>query len=157
MDLEQLLDLGTEELIQLLPARARRRIGRGLKRKPLALIKKLREAKKNAPAGEWQGLARQGLAAAKHCGGPRLNTETSTAGREELVGCHRCSHVACVPHSCRNAVTHVARGTGASATPAAYSWLDGVEALTGMCRRGSGHGCTLCSCNATVVAVFMRF
>ncbi len=52
VDLEQLLDLGTEELIQLLPARARRRIGRGLKRKPLALIKKLREAKKNASAGE---------------------------------------------------------------------------------------------------------
>jgi small subunit ribosomal protein S15e len=52
VDLEQLLDLGTEELIQLMPARARRRIGRGLKRKPLALIKKLREAKKNAQPGE---------------------------------------------------------------------------------------------------------
>ena len=63
MDLEQLLDLGTEELIQLLPARARRRIGRGLKRKPLALIKKLREAKKNAAAGEGQGPASHGLAA----------------------------------------------------------------------------------------------
>jgi hypothetical protein len=63
VDLEQLLDLGTEELIQLLPARARRRIGRGLKRKPLALIKKLREAKKNAAAGEWQGPASHGLAA----------------------------------------------------------------------------------------------
>lgn len=56
VDLEQLLDLGTEELIQLLPARARRRIGRGLKRKPLALIKKLREAKKSAAAGEWPDL-----------------------------------------------------------------------------------------------------
>mmetsp|Transcript_15778 Transcript_15778/g.47528 ORF Transcript_15778/g.47528 Transcript_15778/m.47528 type:complete len:151 (-) Transcript_15778:386-838(-) len=52
VDLEQLLDLGTEELLQLMPARARRKIGRGLKRKPLALIKKLREAKKNAEEGE---------------------------------------------------------------------------------------------------------
>ena len=52
VDLEQLLDLGTEELVELLPARARRRIGRGLKKKPLALIKKLREAKKNAEPGE---------------------------------------------------------------------------------------------------------
>ena len=70
MDLEQLLDLGTEELIQLLPARARRRIGRGLKRKPLALIKKLREAKKSAPAGEWQGPASHEVAAAIQCSGP---------------------------------------------------------------------------------------
>ncbi len=52
VDLEQLLDLGTEDLLQLMPARARRKIGRGLKRKPLALIKKLREAKKNAEEGE---------------------------------------------------------------------------------------------------------
>lgn len=33
-------------------ARARRRFSRGLKRKPMALVKKLREAKKNAPPNE---------------------------------------------------------------------------------------------------------
>lgn len=52
VDLEMLLDMGTEELIELLPARARRKLNRGLKRKPLALIKKLRNAKKTAEAGE---------------------------------------------------------------------------------------------------------
>ena len=52
VDLEQLLDMGTEELTELLPARARRKLQRGLKRKPLALIKKLRNAKKTAEAGE---------------------------------------------------------------------------------------------------------
>ena len=52
VDLEQLLDMGTEELTELLPARARRKLHRGLKRKPLALIKKLRNAKKSAEAGE---------------------------------------------------------------------------------------------------------
>lgn len=51
VDLEQLLDMGTEEMAELLPARARRRIGRGLKPKSLALIKKLRDAKKNAEEG----------------------------------------------------------------------------------------------------------
>ena len=52
VDLEQLLDMGTEELTELLPARARRKLHRGLKRKPLALIKKLRNAKKSAESGE---------------------------------------------------------------------------------------------------------
>jgi small subunit ribosomal protein S15e len=52
VDLEKLLDMGTEEMAELLPARARRRIGRGLKPKSLALIKKLRDAKKNAEEGE---------------------------------------------------------------------------------------------------------
>lgn len=51
VDLEQLLDMGTEEMAELLPARARRRIGRGLKPKSVALIKKLRDAKKNAEEG----------------------------------------------------------------------------------------------------------
>lgn len=52
VDLDQLLDMNTDELVDLLHARARRRFQRGLKRKPLALIKKLRKAKKAAPAGE---------------------------------------------------------------------------------------------------------
>lgn len=52
VDLDQLLDMNTDELVDLLHARARRRFQRGLKRKPLALIKKLRKAKKEAPSGE---------------------------------------------------------------------------------------------------------
>ena len=52
VDLDQLLDMNTDELVDLLHARARRRFQRGLKRKPLALIKKLRKAKKSAPSGE---------------------------------------------------------------------------------------------------------
>nr|CAB3492862.1 unnamed protein product [Digitaria exilis] len=52
VDLDALLDMSTDDLVQLFPARARRRFQRGLKRKPMALIKKLRKAKKDAPAGE---------------------------------------------------------------------------------------------------------
>eukprot|EP00882_Tetradesmus_deserticola_P000258 GHRQ01000285.1.p1 GENE.GHRQ01000285.1~~GHRQ01000285.1.p1 ORF type:complete len:161 (+),score=66.02 GHRQ01000285.1:50-484(+) len=52
VDLDQLLDMNSDELIELFHARARRRFQRGLKRKPLALIKKLRKAKKDAAAGE---------------------------------------------------------------------------------------------------------
>jgi small subunit ribosomal protein S15e len=52
VDLEQLLELKSDDLVALLHARARRRFHRGLGRKPLALIKKLRKAKKDAAAGE---------------------------------------------------------------------------------------------------------
>ncbi|KAB1219116.1 40S ribosomal protein S15 [Morella rubra] len=70
VDLDALLDMSTDELVKLFPARARRRFQRGLKRKPMALIKKLRKAtitlvilkevlcddildqKREAPAGE---------------------------------------------------------------------------------------------------------
>ena len=52
VDLDQLLDMNTDELVELFHARARRRFQRGLKRKPLALIKKLRKAKKEAAGGE---------------------------------------------------------------------------------------------------------
>ncbi|KAJ0964978.1 hypothetical protein J5N97_026116 [Dioscorea zingiberensis] len=52
VDLDQLLDMGTDELVKLFHARARRRFQRGLKRKPMALIKKLRKAKRDAPPGE---------------------------------------------------------------------------------------------------------
>ncbi|WP_411027193.1 30S ribosomal protein S19, partial [Salmonella sp. s54925] len=52
VDLDQLLDLGSDNLMELVHARARRRFSRGLKRKPLALIKKLRKAKKEAPPME---------------------------------------------------------------------------------------------------------
>ncbi|KAG6532686.1 hypothetical protein ZIOFF_006536 [Zingiber officinale] len=52
VDLDQLLDMGLDELVKLFGARARRRFQRGLKRKPMALIKKLRKAKRDAPPGE---------------------------------------------------------------------------------------------------------
>ncbi|OEL30861.1 40S ribosomal protein S15 [Dichanthelium oligosanthes] len=52
VDLDALLDMSTDDLVQLFPARARRRFQRGLKRKPMALVKRLRKAKKEAPAGE---------------------------------------------------------------------------------------------------------
>ncbi|CAM9668351.1 unnamed protein product, partial [Ectocarpus sp. 13 AM-2016] len=46
VDLDKLLDLSMEEFMELVHARARRRMSRGLKRKPMALIKRLRKAKK---------------------------------------------------------------------------------------------------------------
>ncbi|XP_045481037.1 40S ribosomal protein S15 [Harmonia axyridis] len=49
VDLDQLLDISTEQLSELMNCRARRRFSRGLKRKPMALLKKLRKAKKEAP------------------------------------------------------------------------------------------------------------
>ncbi|XP_041465406.1 small ribosomal subunit protein uS19-like [Lytechinus pictus] len=52
VDLDQLLDMSNEQLSELLHCRARRRFKRGLKRKPLALLKKLRKAKKECPALE---------------------------------------------------------------------------------------------------------
>ncbi|KAL3223654.1 hypothetical protein MRX96_027240 [Rhipicephalus microplus] len=42
VDLDQLLDMSSTQLMELMHCRARRRYSRGLKRKPLALIKKLR-------------------------------------------------------------------------------------------------------------------
>ncbi|KAJ6769069.1 40S RIBOSOMAL PROTEIN S15-6 [Salix koriyanagi] len=44
VDLDALLDMSTDELVKLFNARARRRFQRGLKRKPMALVKKLRKA-----------------------------------------------------------------------------------------------------------------
>jgi len=53
VDLENLLDLNNEQLCDLLHARARRRLlQRGLKRKHMSLLKKLRQAKRSAPALE---------------------------------------------------------------------------------------------------------
>merc|ERR1712167_404470 len=46
VDLDDLLDMSNEDFVKLVSARARRRFARGLKRKPMALIKKLRKAKK---------------------------------------------------------------------------------------------------------------
>jgi len=52
VDLDQLLDMNNEQLMELFPCRIRRKFSRGLKRKPMALIKKLRKKKKEAPANE---------------------------------------------------------------------------------------------------------
>ena len=45
LELDKLCALSHEELMDFVHARARRRMQRGLKRKPMALIKKLRKAK----------------------------------------------------------------------------------------------------------------
>ncbi|QSL64384.1 hypothetical protein MERGE_001685 [Pneumocystis wakefieldiae] len=52
VDLETLLDMSSEQLMGIVHARARRRFQRGLKRRPMGLIKKLRKAKKEAPPDE---------------------------------------------------------------------------------------------------------
>ncbi|KAG8945621.1 ribosomal protein S15 [Tulasnella sp. 424] len=52
IELEKLLDLPNEEFVELVTCRARRRFQRGLKRKPMGLIRKLRKAKKEAPPNE---------------------------------------------------------------------------------------------------------
>ena len=49
VELDQLLDMKNDQLLPLLHCRARRRLSRGLKRKPMALIKRLRKAKKETP------------------------------------------------------------------------------------------------------------
>ena len=61
VDLDQLLDMSMEQLMELLNCRARRRLTRGLKRKHLALIKKLRKAKKEAPALEKPAVVKTHL------------------------------------------------------------------------------------------------
>nr|ADK34020.1 ribosomal protein S15 [Prionchulus punctatus] len=52
VDLDQLLDKNNEELMKLLCCRQRRKLARGLKRKPIAFLKRLRKAKKECPALE---------------------------------------------------------------------------------------------------------
>lgn len=50
VDLDALLDLTSEQLMELVHARARRRFSRGLKKKGMSLVKKLRKAKKECGA-----------------------------------------------------------------------------------------------------------
>jgi small subunit ribosomal protein S15e len=52
VDLDRLLDMSNDSLMLLFPCRVRRRFARGLKRKHMALLKRLRKAKKEAPALE---------------------------------------------------------------------------------------------------------
>jgi len=48
IDLEDLLDLSTVQFVELVHCRARRKFNRGLKRKPMGLIKKLRKSRAEA-------------------------------------------------------------------------------------------------------------
>merc|ERR1712014_317827 len=52
VDLDQLLDMNNEGLMELFTCRIRRKFSRGMKRKPMALIKKLRKKKKECPVNE---------------------------------------------------------------------------------------------------------
>ena len=52
VETEELLKRSNEELAEMVTARARRRFQRGLKRKPMALIKKLRKAKQECAIGD---------------------------------------------------------------------------------------------------------
>ncbi|KAL8865463.1 MAG: hypothetical protein Q9174_006870 [Haloplaca sp. 1 TL-2023] len=59
--IHRLLDLSSEQLRDIVHARARRRFNRGLKRKPMGLIKKLRKAKQNAKPNEKPDLVKTHL------------------------------------------------------------------------------------------------
>ncbi|ATY60754.1 ribosomal protein S15, eukaryotic/archaeal [Cordyceps militaris CM01] len=52
IELDNLLDLTSDQLRDVVHARARRRINRGLNRRPMGLIKKLRKAKQSAKPNE---------------------------------------------------------------------------------------------------------
>eukprot|EP00403_Amphidinium_massartii_P014573 CAMPEP_0178409050 /NCGR_PEP_ID=MMETSP0689_2-20121128/20259_1 /TAXON_ID=160604 /ORGANISM="Amphidinium massartii, Strain CS-259" /LENGTH=142 /DNA_ID=CAMNT_0020030173 /DNA_START=75 /DNA_END=503 /DNA_ORIENTATION=+ len=52
VDLDKLLDMSNQDLMELFRARQRRKFSRGIKRKPIALLKKLRKAKRETAYGE---------------------------------------------------------------------------------------------------------
>merc|ERR1712094_44060 len=52
IDLDKLLDYSNQDLMELFRARARRKFSRGIKRKPIAWLKKLRKAKRETAYGE---------------------------------------------------------------------------------------------------------
>merc|ERR1712167_23395 len=52
VDLDQLVVMGADELVSMINARARRKFSRGLKRKPMKLITKLRKAKRECSTYE---------------------------------------------------------------------------------------------------------
>jgi small subunit ribosomal protein S15e len=61
MEYDRLLDLSSEQLRDVVHARARRRFNRGLKRKPMGLIKKLRKSKQEAKPNEKPDLVKTHL------------------------------------------------------------------------------------------------
>merc|ERR1712083_2361 len=52
IDLDKLLDYSNQDLMELFRARQRRKFSRGIKRKPITLLKKLRKSKREAAYGE---------------------------------------------------------------------------------------------------------
>ena len=52
VDLDQLLDMSVAQLMELFTCRVRRKLSRGLRRKPMALMKKLRKMKRAAEVNE---------------------------------------------------------------------------------------------------------
>lgn len=52
IDLEKLMDLDSTQIMDLMHSRVRRRFKRGLKRKPMGLIKRLRKEKTKVNPGE---------------------------------------------------------------------------------------------------------
>lgn len=61
VDLDQLVKVSQTELKRLFPARLRRKLNRGLKRKPQTLLKKLRRAKKEAGPMEKPAIVKTHL------------------------------------------------------------------------------------------------
>lgn len=61
VDLDQLVKISQTELKRLFPARLRRKLNRGLKRKPQTLLKKLRRAKKEAGPQEKPAIVKTHL------------------------------------------------------------------------------------------------
>jgi small subunit ribosomal protein S15e len=61
IDLENLLDLSNDQLMNLVHARARRRFKRGLGRKPVSLLKKLRKSKKECLPNEKPAVVKTHL------------------------------------------------------------------------------------------------
>ena len=61
VDLDQLLDMSMDQLLELMDSRVRRRFRRGLGRKHMALLKKLRDAKKAATGLEKPAVVKTHL------------------------------------------------------------------------------------------------
>merc|ERR1711869_63167 len=51
-DLDKLIDMSNQDLMDLFRARQRRKVSRGIKRKPITLLKKLRKSKRETAYGE---------------------------------------------------------------------------------------------------------
>merc|ERR1712039_209799 len=52
IDLDKILDFSNQDLMELFRARQRRKFSRGIKRKPISLLKKLRKAKRETAYGD---------------------------------------------------------------------------------------------------------
>jgi small subunit ribosomal protein S15e len=61
IELDRLLDMKMDALVKILPARIRRKFARGLKRGANTLMRKIRQAKKDAPEGEKPAVVRTHL------------------------------------------------------------------------------------------------